>query len=51
VGYPDDKTDELARLLSEGTWTHDYPITFDTAKALSPVQSDIPPEMLDLMSL
>ena len=28
------KTDELARLLSEGTWTHDYPITYDRAKAL-----------------
>src|SRR5258705_13937070 len=26
------KTEELSRLLSEGTWTHDHPITFDTAK-------------------
>src|SRR6266550_2599400 len=27
-----EKAAELARLLSEGTWTHDHPITFDTAK-------------------
>jgi ClpP class serine protease len=47
-----DKADELARLLSEGTWTHDHPITYDTAKSLGlPVRSDIPPEFLDLMSL
>jgi hypothetical protein len=24
--------EQLARLLSEGTWTHDHPITFETAK-------------------
>ena len=49
---PGDKADELARLLSEGTWTHDYPITFDTAKGLGlPVRSDIAPEFLDLMGL
>jgi ClpP class serine protease len=28
------KVDELARLLSEGTWTHDFPITFERAKLL-----------------
>lgn len=50
--HPDDRADELARLLSEGTWTHDYPITFDAARGLGlPVRSDIPAEMLDLMSL
>jgi hypothetical protein len=42
----------LARLLSEGTWTHDYAITFETVKALGlPVSSDIPKEILELMSL
>jgi ClpP class serine protease len=47
-----EKADELARLLSEGTWTHDHPITFETARAFGlPVRSDIPPEFLDLMSL
>ena len=31
---PNGKVDELARLLSEGTWTHDYPITYERAKSL-----------------
>lgn len=49
---PDAKVDELSRLLSEGTWTHDYPITYETAKNFGlPVRSDIPSEFLDLMSL
>jgi ClpP class serine protease len=44
--------DELARILSEGTWTHDYPITYERAKALGlPVRSDIPDDVLKLMSL
>ena len=39
-------------LLSEGTWTHDHPITYETAKGFGlPVQADIPSEFLDLMSL
>src|ERR1700686_4036932 len=29
---PNGKSEELARLLSEGTWTHDHPITYETAK-------------------
>lgn len=46
------KSEELARLLSEGAWTHDHPITYETAKSFGlPVTSDIPPEFLDLMSL
>jgi ClpP class serine protease len=49
---PADKAEELARKLSEGTWTHDHPITVDTAKSFGlPVRSDIPAEFLDLMSL
>jgi ClpP class serine protease len=47
-----EKAQELARLLSEGTWTHDNPITYETAKHFGlPVRSDIPPEVLDLMAL
>jgi ClpP class serine protease len=47
-----DKVDELSRKLSEGTWTHDYPINFETAKSFGlPVRSDIAPEFLDLMNL
>jgi ClpP class serine protease len=49
---PSDRVDELARLLSEGTWTHDHPITYDTAKSFGlPVRSDLPTEFLDLLSL
>ena len=48
----DGKAEELARLLSDGTWTHDHPITFETAKSFGlPVRTDIPSEFLDLMSL
>ncbi len=47
-----EKTEELARLLSEGTWTHDHPITFETAKGFGlPVRSDIAAEFVDLMNL
>jgi ClpP class serine protease len=47
-----EKAAELSRLLSEGTWTHDHPITYEMAKSFGlPVRSDIPPEFLDLMSL
>jgi ClpP class serine protease len=48
----DGKADELARLLSEGTWTHDYPITFERAKTLGlPVNSNMPEDVMRLMSL
>jgi hypothetical protein len=49
---PPEKVEHLAKLLSEGTWTHDHPITYETAKSFGrPVRDDIPPEFLDLMSL
>src|ERR1700731_1640227 len=49
---PPEKAQEVARLLSEGTWTHDPPITYETAKSFGlPVRSDIPVEFLDLMNL
>jgi Serine dehydrogenase proteinase len=31
---PAEKGEQLSRLLSEGTWTHDHPITFDKAKVV-----------------
>ena len=41
---------ELARLMSEGTWTHDHPISFEQAKVLGlPVTSAMPKEVLELM--
>jgi ClpP class serine protease len=47
-----EKAEELASLLSQGTWTHDHPITFETAASFGlPVSSNIPAEFLDLMSL
>jgi ClpP class serine protease len=49
---PREKAEELAEILSTGTWTHDHPITFEEAKSLGlPVRSDLPEEMLRLMSL
>jgi len=50
--YPDSVTNALAGTLSEGQWTHDFPITFDYAKELGlHVGSDVPPEVLELMTL
>ncbi len=49
---PPEKADELAQLLSEGRWTHDYPITVEEAARLGlPVSTDMPQEVLDLMRL
>ena len=49
---PQEKVEELAKLLSEGTWTHDHPITFEVAKSFGlPVRSDISAEFLDLLGL
>jgi len=49
---PPEKAEELANLLSQGTWTHDHPITYETAKSFGlPVRCDIPAEFLDLMNL
>src|ERR1700704_1264143 len=47
-----EKAEELSRLLSDGTWTHDHPITYERARSFGlPVRSDIPVELLDLMNL
>ncbi|HEU5262590.1 MAG TPA: hypothetical protein VFU41_14320 [Gemmatimonadales bacterium] len=47
-----EKAEELAQLLATGTWTHDYPITFEEAKRRGlKVTSDMLPEILQLMSL
>ena len=49
---PPEKVEALASLLSTGTWTHDYPITFEEAQRLGlKVRSDMPPDVLQLMSL
>src|SRR6266576_2869113 len=32
--YPTEKASELAKLLASGTWTHDYPITYERAREI-----------------
>ncbi len=50
--FAPEKVEELAELLSQGRWTHDYPITFDEAKELGlPVNTNMPEEIYELMSL
>ncbi len=49
---PADKADALAAQLSEGTWTHDYPISATEAKDFGlNVSTNIPAAILDLLSL
>jgi ClpP class serine protease len=50
--YDEDKVEELATKLSQGTWTHDHPITCRDAEALGlPVREGMPDEVYQLMSL
>lgn len=51
--YPKEKAGELARLLTQGTWTHDYPITCDEARriGLNVSSTQMPDEVLELMTL
>ena len=47
-----EKAKELAELLSEGTWTHDFAITYEAAKKMGLNVSDqMPAEILELMDL
>jgi ClpP class serine protease len=47
-----EKAQELASTLASGRWTHDYPISFEEAKALGlPVSDAMPKEIHELMSL
>ena len=48
----EDKAHELAKKLSEGQWTHDYPISVDEAREMGlPVSEDMPKEIYALMDL
>lgn len=48
----EDKAKEVAQAMSEGRWTHDYPIEIDQARALGlPVSDAMPKEIYDLMDL
>ncbi len=49
---PDEKAEGIARLLSEGTWTHDYPIGVEEARSIGlPVEEGLPREVYELMRL
>jgi len=50
--YGEKKARELAEILTEGRWTHDYPITYEQAKALGlHVETGVPEEVYELMEL
>lgn len=50
--YGGEKAKELAHVLTEGRWTHDYPITVDEAKKLGlNVSTEVPEEVYTLMQL
>ncbi len=47
-----EKARELAEILSQGTWTHDHPISWDEAKEMGlPIRTDMPHMFYELMSL
>ena len=51
-GMPADRADALAETLTGGSWTHDYGISVEEAKALGlSVSTDMPPEVYQFMSL
>ncbi|WP_456471921.1 SDH family Clp fold serine proteinase [Methanocaldococcus sp.] len=50
--YGEKKAKELAKILTEGKWTHDYPITVEEAERLGlKVYTDVPEEVYLLMDL
>ena len=50
--YPREKAEETAKLMTSGTWTHDYPITCERARSLGlPVNSNMPENVLRLIEL
>ncbi len=51
-GYEEAKADEMSTVLTEGKWTHDYPITAEEAKSLGlNVSTEMPKEIYELMDL
>ncbi len=48
----EEKAEETAELLTQGTWTHDYPIDVSQVAGLGiNVSTDLPPEIYALMSM
>src|SRR5690625_4976713 len=51
-GWDEGKVEEVATLLSTGTWTHDYPIDVDQARGLGlEIDTEMPKEVYDLIEL
>ncbi|WP_114312819.1 SDH family Clp fold serine proteinase [Thermus caldifontis] len=49
---PEERAEEVATLLSQGTWTHDYPIDVNQAREMGlPVSTEMPLEVYELMDL
>ncbi len=49
---PEEQAQALAEVLSEGRWTHDYPITVEEARELGlPINTDMPESVYKLMTL
>ena len=49
---PKEKAIKVATLLSEGRWTHDFPITPDMARELGlPISTEVPRAVYELMDL
>jgi len=51
-GWDAERAAALAQALTDGRWTHDYPITVDEARQLGlPVSTEMPPEVYQFMQL
>ena len=48
----DEQAKQLAEKLATGTWTHDYPLTYEEVKQLGlPVSTDMPEDVYSYMDL
>jgi ClpP class serine protease len=48
----EERAREVAQTLTEGRWTHDYPITFEIARELGlNVRTEVPSEVYELMEM
>jgi len=49
---PKEKAEEVARLISTGQFTHDFPITVERSKSVGlPISTDMPKSIYSLMDL
>jgi len=49
---PEERARPIAKMLTEGRWTHDYPITCDQLREMDlPINPNLPEEIYDLMDL